>query len=170
MRPREIKMLVIMLCVLVLTGCGTVTGALPKRTPTPAVTPTTELRIITLVQRAIGKNAASSTTAYDGTAETVNVIATVATFSSASAAQEIVKVLCFHIQEALWTSRISLKQVNVTVEGPVYDIYGDLSISGYGGALLYAGTAAKLAWTTLAPDSAWTAYDAMWLTPTYNND
>jgi hypothetical protein len=170
MRPREKAILALILCMLFTVGCGTRIGTLPTRTATPAVTPTSEQRITTLVLRAIGKNAAHSTTTYDSTAETVVVIATVATFSGVTAAQEIVKVLCFQIQKALWTSGTPLKQVNTTVEGPVYDIYGDLTISGYGGALLNAGTATRLAWTILSPDSAWTDYDSMWLTPTYNND
>ena len=170
MRPREITIAAFMLAMLVLAGCGTLTSRLPNKKPTPAATPTTDQRIIMLVHRATGKKAADGTIAYDATAESVNVIATVATFSSVTAGQEIVKVLCFQIQEALWTSGIPLKQVNVTVEGPVYDIYGDLSISGYGGALVSAGTAAKLAWASLSPDSAWSDYDAMWLSPTYNNE
>ena len=170
MRPQELKLVTLTLCVLVLAGCGALTASLPATSPTPASTPTTEQRITTLVQRAIGKNAARSATTYAVTAASVNVIATVATFSSVTSAQEIVKVLCFRIQDALWTSGIPLKQVNVTVEGPIYDIYGDRTVGGYGGALLYGSTAAKLAWESLSPDSAWNAYDSMWLTPTYNND
>jgi hypothetical protein len=170
MRAGEIKILALMLCVLALAGCGTLTGTTPTKTYAPTAPPTTEQRISALVEQAIGKNAAQNTTAYDGTAETVNVITTVTTFSTVNAAQEIVKVLCFQVQEALWTSGIPLKQVNVTVEGPVHDVYGNLSTSGYGGALLNAGTATKLAWTTLSADSAWGRYDSMWLTPTYNNE
>jgi hypothetical protein len=103
----------------------------------------------------------------------VNVLATLATIKqlpAVSVGQEKVKVLCFRVEKALWRSGIPLKQVSVTVDGPTYAVYGELTSGGYGGALLRQPTAATLDWSTLSPDTAWPHYNFIWLTYDYSND
>lgn len=160
----------VMLC-----GCGPSASSGRARPPAataslPTATPTVNQQIIALVQQAVGKDAEHPQISYNARNQTVSVLATVGEFFQVSAGQEQVKILCFRVQKALWTSDVSLQQVSVTIDGPTYGVYGDLTTGGYGGALLGAETAAKFVWNALSPDSAWADYDSMWLTYDYSND
>jgi hypothetical protein len=136
-------------------------------------TPTTGLRLTAVAQQALAKDANLTSMTYDARQRAVNVLATLATIEqlpAVSVGQEKVKVLCFRIQKALWLSGIPLKQVGVTIDGPTYGVYGDLTSGGYGGALLRQPTASRLNWSTLSPDTAWPDYNFIWLTYDYSND
>jgi hypothetical protein len=81
------------------------------------------------------------------------------TASQISAAHERVKLLCFQVERALWTSTIPLQNVTVIILGPVLDDYFDQIISWYGTATLAASAAARLDWSALGADQAWTLFD-----------
>jgi hypothetical protein len=138
--------------------------------PTATSASTTQQQINALVLKAIANDAKLTDATYDTGDQAISILATIEQFPTVSVGQEKVKVLCFQIQKALWLSGIPLKQVAVTIDGPTYGVYGDLTSSGYGGALLRQPTAARLDWRTLSPDTAWVDYNAMWLTYDYSND
>lgn len=177
MRRMCSKIIVLTLFAVALCGCNSLSSStrtvLPSATaglPTVSVTPTTEQQLTSLVQQAIAKDANLSNMTYDAGSQAVNVLATIEQLPIVSVGQEKVKALCFRIQKALWLSGIPLKQVSVTIDGPTYGIYGDLTSGGYGGALLRQPTATRLDWSTLSPDTAWPDYNFMWLTYDYSND
>ena len=173
------KVLMLTLFALALCGCSSYSSsqktARPSVTagpPTVSGTPTTGQQLTALVQQAIAKDANLTSMTYDARSQAVNVLATIAMqqLPAVSVGQEKVKTLCFRIQKALWLSGISLKQVSVTIDGPTYGVYGDLTSGGYGGVLLRQPTATRLDWSALSPDSAWLDYNFMWLTYDYSND
>jgi hypothetical protein len=173
------KILVLTLFAMALCGCNVLPGSKetmrPSATggiPTVSVTPTAEQQLSALVRQAITSDATLTTMTYDAGGQAVNVLATLAIqqLPAVSVGQEKVKVLCFRIQKALWRSGIPLKQVSVTIDGPTYGVYGDLTSSGYGGAMLRQPTATRLDWSALSPDTAWPDYNFMWLTYNYSND
>jgi hypothetical protein len=121
-----------------------------------------------LARQAIGRLALRVATAYDAGADSVRVSATVGWGSDIATSQEQVKTICLRAQAALWTSGFAPRQVTVLVLGPVYDDYGDATTDTYGTALLTASTAARFDWRGVNPDSAWEAYDVVFLRPTYH--
>jgi hypothetical protein len=99
---------------------------------------------------------------YRQSGEAAQIIGTISgviplTSSQISAAHEQVKVLCFQVERALWTSDISLQDVTVTILGPVFDDYYDQVISWYGTADLAAKAAAHVDWRRVSADQAWTS-------------
>jgi hypothetical protein len=177
MRRMSSKILVLTVFAVALCGCNPLQSsartALPSATagvPTVSVTPTTEQQITSLVQQAIARDANLTSMTYDAGSQAVNILATIKQLPTVSVGQEKVKTLCFRIQKVLWLSSIPLKQVSVTIDGPTYGVYGDLTSGGYGGALLRQPTATRLDWSTLSPDTAWLDYNFMWLTYDYSND
>jgi hypothetical protein len=174
------KILMPTLFALALCGCSshlssqeTARSSATAGPPIVSGTPTTGQQLTALVQQAIAKDAILTSMTYDAGGQAVNVLATLATIKqlpAVSVGQEKVKVLCFRIEKALWLSGISLKQVSVTIDGPTYAVYGDLTSGGYGGALLRQPTASRLDWSALSPDTAWPDYNFIWLTYDYSND
>jgi hypothetical protein len=148
--------------IVLISGCAPWGQPVTKapRTPTPL---STQEQIHHLALQATGHLLASLQTVYNQAAETAGITATLAgtvprTPGQISTAQETVKVLCFKIQRALWTSSIHLRDVTVTILGPVLDDYYDRIISWYGTADLLAANAAKLAWGKLSADAAWNLF------------
>jgi hypothetical protein len=133
---------------------------------------TPQQRLATLARRSLSGRPSRVVTAYDAQAVTASVQVTLdmgvpRTPQDITAAQEQVKTLCFEAQHALWTSGIGLHAVTVQVLGPIYDDFFDKLTDWYGGAKLTAAAAAALSWSSLGADSAWTAYDQVWLRPSY---
>lgn len=162
----------------VLAGCAPMaggSGVTARATPTSSVavgTRTTGERLAMVARAAFGGGVQQSETAYDGQSQTVKVTGTLGgdvpvVASDIAAAQARTKALCFHVQRALWTSGIALREVTVLVRGPTFDDYGDQYVDGYGTAVVEEGTAKTLAWATLSADSAWERYDRVWLRPNY---
>jgi hypothetical protein len=180
MRRMCFQILILIPFAIALCGCSsrpiskaTIHPSATAALPTVSGTPTTEQQLTALVQQALAKGANLTSVSYDSGGRAVNVLATLASIRqppTVSVGQEMVKVLCFRIQKALWLSDIPLKQVSVTIDGPTYAVYGDLTSGGYGGAMLRQPTAAKLDWSTLSPDTAWPDYNFNWLTYDYSND
>jgi hypothetical protein len=145
-----------------ITGCAPLGQPVSKapRTPTPL---STRDQIHHLALQATGRLLTSLQVVYSQAAETAGITGTLAgtvprTPGQISTAHETVKVLCFEIQRALWTSSIHLRDVTVTILGPVLDDYYDRITSWYGTADLLAGNAAKLAWGKLSADAAWNLF------------
>lgn len=148
-------------------AAGTPTAAVPTATPT------TQQRITALARQAIGGSAQSVEVTFGAGDRAVTVAATVGgtvpgTQEEINASQERVKALCFRVEQALWTSGMPLNEVVVTVVGPIYDDYADLTTGAYGAVDLKAATAAKLTWASLSPDAAWDVYQ-VWLRPAYRS-
>ena len=145
----------------------------------PMATPTAEQRLAVLAQRAAGDTSVQSIAptvdagSASGTGNAVALAATLAgpvpaTQAEIAASQERVKSICFRMEQAVWTSGMSLSEVKVEVIGPIYDDYADLTTGAYGAADLKAGTASTLDWTRLTPDTAWGTY-GVWLRPAYRS-
>lgn len=112
-------------------------------------------------------------TTYDPGSQTVQVATTFVgtlvprTDQQIAASQEAVKMVCFRAQRALWASGIALRQVTVTVQGPILDDFFDLISDWYGGSRLTAPVAAALDWQSAGADGAWDRYDQVWLRTAY---
>jgi hypothetical protein len=136
-------------------------GASQATTATSGLSPQAELTI--LAEQASGHLLGNIQAVYQQPAEKALITGTVSnavprTPTEINAAQEKVKTLCFQIQRALWKSAISLKEVTVTILGPVFDDYFDQIISWYGTASLEAGAAAEVDWRNLSVDAAWNRF------------
>jgi hypothetical protein len=81
--------------------------------------------------------------------------------------QARVKALCFQVQKAIWSSRLSPSDVLIIVLGPVADAYAQLRVDAHGSAELSQKIASALTWGTLNPDAAWAKYDHTYLRPSY---
>lgn len=167
--------LLVLAAVATAAGCGSASALTTQANRTPTPTPTAQQRIAALAQQAIGGNVHVEATLGTGSAGTpgptpgagddgaVTVTVTLAgpvpgTDAEISASQERVKTICFQAERALWTAALPLSDVTVTVVGPIYDDYADLTSGPYGAAVLKADTAAKLDWVSLSPDTAWDVY------------
>jgi hypothetical protein len=159
--------LAILIC-LVVSGCATTHSA-----QTPASPPATVQGRLELIARlALGDAVHDLAATYDTQGEALELTATLVggvprTEADIQAAQEHVKLLCLHAQQAEWTSGNPLRSVTVTILGPTLDDYADVTTGPYGAAVLTSTTAATLAWDGLSADSAWQRYDRVWLAPTY---
>lgn len=180
---RSVVLALALMTLAILAGCAATGHAAvqqPTATPaaTPAATPTAEQHITALAQRAAGLPDQSVTATFDGAADaTLTLIATISgpvpgTQTEIAAAQERVKTICFRMEQVVWTSSmppgITLGEVKVSVVGPIYDDYADLTTGPYGAADLKVATAHQLDWAHLTPDSAWHVY-AAWLRPAYRS-
>jgi hypothetical protein len=128
---------------------------------TSSLSPQAELTI--LAEQASGHLLGNIQAVYQQPAEKALITGTVSnavprTPAQISAAQEKVKMLCFQVQRALWSSGISLQEITVTILGPVFDDYFDQIISWYGTASLEAGAAAQVDWRNLTVDAAWNRF------------
>ncbi len=121
----------------------------------------------------------SATTGYTqessvmvGSLRSVRVMVTVAWTTDITAVdvakeQARVKAICFQVQKAMWSSKLSPSDVLVLVMGPVADAYAQLRVDAHGSAELSQKIASALTWGTLNPDSAWARYDHAYLRPSY---
>jgi len=169
--------LVVLAALFVCVGCSAPSTATGAASRTPTATPTTQQHILALAQTAVGGGAhvevmldAGGTGTPDATAVTVAV--TLAgpvpgTDAQISAAQEHVKTICFQVERTLWTAAaLPLSAVTVTVVGPIYDDYADLTSGPYGAVVLKRDAATALDWGSLTPDTAWEIY-GVFLRPAY---
>lgn len=156
-------------------GCApTARQAGAATSATPSATPTTQQRILALAKQATGGSAQqidATLSAAGDAGSAATVIVTVegpipGTSAEISAAQERVKVICYQVERALWTSGIPLTEATVAVVGPIYDDYADLTSGPYAAADLKAVAAATLDWAHLSADSGWNVY-GVWLRPAY---
>ena len=108
-------------------------------------------------------------TTYDPHQQTAQITATFVgtrvprTDQQIAAAQEAVKSVCFRAQQAAWSSGVTLRQVTVTIQGPILDDFFNVLTDWYGGSRLTARTAAGLEWQSAGADGAWGRYDQVWL-------
>lgn len=154
---------------LVLAGCATSTqtqtrGNTPAATPTPVVSGP----LGSVVASAVGTLAQRITADYDTSAQQAKVTLTVGAAPDVATAQSRVMTLCFQAQKAVWASHPSLREVKVIVLGPIRDDYANIIDDAYGVSDVLAPTAAKLQWSALTPESAWSRYDNTWLRPNYS--
>ncbi|MGE5335642.1 MAG: hypothetical protein ACM3N4_13150 [Nitrososphaerota archaeon] len=84
-----------------------------------------------------------------------------------SAAQEMTKTICLRAQQAMWTSGVALKEVTVTVLGPIQDEYAEIVDGAYGAAVLDVATAKRLDLASLSAATAWDKYNNVFLRPYY---
>jgi hypothetical protein len=150
---------------------GTRTALAASGPPTQLSTPE---ELTTLAEQASGHLLQNLETVYQQTGDEALITGTVSgsiprSSTQISAAQEKVKIFCFQIQRALWSSGIPLKEVAVTILGPVFDDYFDQIISWYGTASLEAGAAAQIDWRNLGVDAAWNRFERTLLRVNYGS-
>lgn len=145
-------------------GSAQPTGNAPLPTPTVAV----EGPLASVVGPAAAPLAQRIITVYDGGARLAKVTITIGAAPDVTAAQSRVMALCFQVEQALWASDPSLREVKVIVLGPIRDDYANIIDDAYGVSDVFAPTAARLSWSELTPESAWSRYDSTWLRPTYS--
>lgn len=162
----------------ILSACATPGQRVSGATPTvsgclPAgAGATTQDHLAQQACQAVGNLAQSVLTVYDPNADSVKITVGVGgtvpnTDQKVSAAQELTKMIAYQEQQAMWASGVALKQVTVTVMGPTQDEYANIIAQPYGAAVLDAPTAKRLDWMRLSADSAWHAYDIVFLRPYY---
>ncbi len=165
-----------LLAVLALAACapapGSSRGGQGTIAAAPTSTPTRQERYALIARQALGSDARRTDATYDAASGTLTVTATLGgdvpiSPADINAAHERTKSLCFRAQRALWTSDPGLRGLQVVVQGPTFDDYGDPYLAQYGAAGVTAETAGRLAWSSLTADSAWSAYDSAWLRPAY---
>jgi hypothetical protein len=185
--------LLVVAAALAASGCAASSAHTGGATPTPTVTfnPATftpnpltptptepERHLEALVWQAIGGSDSGALQVQATYSPTNGAVDVSVTFggrvpeqpAEIAAAQEHVKVVCFQVLRAVWTSGTRpLSQVNVSVLGPVIVLYGDLESKAYGSAYLTAATEARFQWSAISPDQAWDAYDAVYLRSGYND-
>jgi hypothetical protein len=147
------------------SGCAPAVKPVSKAlsTPTTLTSLSPQEQIHQLALQASGRLLKSLQVVYSQTTESAEITGTLAgavprSPSQISAAQEQVKVLCFEIERALWTSSIHLHDVFVIILGPVLDDYYDRTIDWYGTADLTNSNAVKLSWGKLSADAAWNLF------------
>jgi hypothetical protein len=151
---------------LALAGCATSTAA---KTGAPAATPTAVASgpLAGVVAPAARPLAQRIVTEYDTEARQAKITLTIGAAPDVAAAQMRVMTLSFQVQKAVWASNPALREVKVIVLGPIRDDYSNIIDDAYGVSDVFAPTAAKLSWSALTPESAWTRYDSTWLRPSY---
>lgn len=162
-----------------LAGCASAQGAsVPSATPTARVAPTprgtqttTEL-LISAAQEAVGPAATNVTLTYDTATEQTNITLTISgdvptTDARVAAAYDRVTTLCFQEQNNFWSNGLPVRQVTVTIMGPVQDAYDGIINQVYGIATVNQATARHISWSSATPASAWNVYDFTWLRPSF---
>lgn len=142
----------------------------------PSATPTTQQRIVTLAKQATKGSAQhvdATLSAAGDASNAATVIVTVegpvpGTTAEIGASQERVKAICYQVEKALWMSGIPLTEASVSVVGPIYDDYADLTSGSYAAADLKAAAASTLDWASLSAESGWNIY-GVWLRPAYRS-
>lgn len=149
------------------TGCATsaqTKGSAAAATPTAAI----DGPLASVVSPVASGLARRISTSVDSGARLAKITLTVGAAPDVATAQAWVMSLCFHVQQAVWASDPSLREVKVIVLGPIRDDYANIIDDAYGVSDVLATTAASLQWSTLNPASAWSRYDNTWLRPSYS--
>jgi hypothetical protein len=167
---------------LALGACATSAGnTAPKATqvcsaaPTSATTASVTDKISALVEQSTCNQLHELSVTYQQSGEMTQIVGTVSvtiprTPSQIRVVQESVKVLCFKMQKALWTSGLPVQGVTVTILGPTFDDYYDRTTSWYGTAHLTAAAASRFDWGGVSADEAWTMFDRTLLQTLYAPD
>lgn len=151
----------------VISGCASsprAQGGAPTATPTPVI----EGPLAGVVGPVAGSLANRITTSYDASTQQAKITLTIGAAPNVTTAQARVMTLCFQVQRAVWASNPSLREVKVIVLGPIRDDYANIIEDAYGVSDVLAPTAAKIQWSALTPESAWSHYDNTWMRPTYS--
>lgn len=151
----------------VISGCASspqAQGGAPTATPTPVI----EGPLAGVVGPVAGSLATRITTSYDASTQQAKITLTIGAAPNVTTAQARVMTLCFQVQRAVWASNPSLREVKVIVLGPIRDDYANIIEDAYGVSDVLAPTAAKIQWSALTPESAWSHYDNTWMRPTYS--
>ena len=156
----------LLLCatLLAIAGCASSTPPRVSAPPTPVV----DGPLASVVRPVVGTQPQRISTSYDASTQQAKITLTIGAAPTVQAAQAIVMMLCFQVQKALWASNPSLREVKVIVLGPIRDDYANIIDDAYGVSDMLAPTAAKLQWSAISPDAAWSRYDNTWLRPTYS--
>lgn len=151
---------------LALAACSTSTAT---KINAPAATPTAVVSgpLASVVGPAARPLAQRIVTEYDTSAQQVKITLTIGVAPDVATAQARVMTLSFQVQQALWASNPALHEVKVIVLGPIRDDYSNIIDDAYGVSDVFASTAAKMHWSALTPESAWSRYDSTWLRPSY---
>jgi hypothetical protein len=162
-----------LLLALAATGCTLVLGratssARVTATATATIAPTIGGRLAQVVHQAVGAPAQDVEASYDAQHSTVVITVTVSngvpnTDARVAATYELVKLVTFEAQQALWKSGIALREATVVVQGLQLDEYGSQVVDAYSSAIVEASTAQHLDWVRLSADRAWDSYDHTWL-------
>ena len=152
---------------LALAACSTSTAT---KSSSPVATPTAVARgpLASVVVPAARPLAQRIVTEYDTGAQQAKVTLTVGAAPNVATAQARVMTLSFQVQRAVWASNPALHEVKVIVLGPIRDDYANIIDDAYGVSDVFAPTAAKLTWSALTAESAWSSYDSTWLRPSYS--
>jgi len=158
-----------LLLVLAATGCAPALGnGRPSARATATSAPTIEGRLAQVVHQAVGAPVQQVEATYDAQHSTVVITITVSngvpnTGARVAATYELVKLVTFKAQQALWKSGIALREATVVVQGLQLDEYGSQVVDAYSSAIVEASTAQHLDWVRLSADHAWDSYDHTWL-------
>jgi hypothetical protein len=133
----------------------------PTARPAPTATLTPQQTLTRLVTSVANTHDYTVTVALqDGGV----VIVTETLKPNSIAASSLIKLDMFTIQRTLWTKwHGPLTEVDVNVEGPLQDAYGNVSTGLYAHTQLTAATASLFNWANLDQDSAWNVYDAAYI-------
>lgn len=169
LRLRAVSLLlgVLLLALLALAACSTSTATknnVSAATPT-AVASGPLAGVVAPVARPLAQRIV---TEYDTSAQQAKITLTVGAAPDVATAQARVKTLSYQVQRAVWASNPALHEVKVIVLGPIRDDYANIIDDAYGVSDVLAPTAAKLSWSALTPESAWSRYDSTWLRPSYS--
>jgi hypothetical protein len=162
-----------LLLALAAAGCAPAPGngrssARVLGTATATIAPTTEGRLAQVARQAVGAPAQDVEASYDAQHSTVVITITVSngvpnTDARVAATYELVKLVTFEAQQALWKSGTALREATVVVQGLQLDEYGSQIVDAYSSAIVEASTAQRLDWVRLSVDHAWDSYDHTWL-------
>ena len=147
------------------------TKAPPTATPTPTISPNALMEQHAI---AVANNTDQSfhdanhppTAAWDATSGELDVTVTIGTQWDSGSAQNTVKIICFDLQQGLWTNPHwgqTIQTITVTVNGPLQNTYGQQSIGAYGYCTLSNATEQQFVWGNLDWSNAWAAWDDAWL-------
>lgn len=147
------------------------TKAPPTATPKATVSPNTQMEQHAV---AIANNTDQSfydskhppIATWDTTSGELDVTVTIGTQWDSGSAQNTVKIICFDLQQSLWTNPHwgqTIQTITVTVNGPLQNTYGQQSIGAYGYCTLSSATEQQFVWANLDWSSAWAAWDDSWV-------
>lgn len=164
--------LLLLAAVTLLAGCASASVARVNTAATATANTVTARQLDALARQAAADYSQQVQTAFDAGQDTATAQVTVGwtndiQISDVAKEQERVKSICFAIQQALWTNGLALRQVTVTVLGPVVTGYTEDDLDAHGAARLTAKTAAGFPWASLTPDTAWDRYDEVYLRSDY---
>jgi hypothetical protein len=115
-------------------------------------------------QQAIGSLGQHVEATYDASKQAATLTVTIAgttpfTDEQIATAHNRVKVICYWVMSALWSSGAPLREVTAIVLGPMQDAYANIISDWYGVAVVGASDASRIDWPGVGPYTAWGLYD-----------